>query len=1005
MFAAASIVVTLMLSVLLLTAVPAFADITATGDVDPADPSTWTSSTYVYIGKTDTGIVTVNDGSDLLSWGCYLGYSSGSTGTVSISGSDSTWTNGLDIIVGYFGSGAMIIVDGGRVNNDYDCTIGYSSNSMGSVSVSGAGSTWTNRKNLTIGESGSGELNIMNGGCVINSYFVTIGKEYGSTGTVSVSGAGSTWTNSDSLTIGSFGNGEVNITGGGTVNNSLGVLGYFSGSTGRVSVAGSDSAWINSDYLTIGNSGSGELSITDGGIVSNNEGQIGFQSGSAGAVSVSGSGSTWTNGSNLYIGKSGSGELDITDNGYVSNASGIIGYYSGSTGRVSVSGSTWTNNGSLTVGTSGSGVLNITDDGEVNVTGNTYVAKSAGSLGEIHFDQGTLRTASLWAGSSQLTGVGTIHAKGLIADDVDLTFDAAHGLQQTFVLNNQSGQNITVNLNQTDSEILGAGYLGSGTLTIRDGVTVGSYGGQIGYETGSTGMVNVSGANSTWNNTRGLTVGGSGSGELGIVNGGEVYNYGGTIGDKSSSTGMVSVSGAGSIWSNNSVLCIGNFGRGELSVIDGGEVSSSVGIIGCSSGSMGAMSISGAGSKWSNGGWDIFVGYYGSGELSITDGGEVSNGIGRIGEKVDSTGTVTVSGSGSTWTSSRVCVGYSGSGELNITGGGKVSSGGSGCIGYEASSKGTVKVSGPGSTWTNSDGLRVGFDGTGHLVITDGGEVSNNEGMIGMFSRLTSTVRVSGIGSMWNNRGDLFISFGGSGSGEMSITGGGEVINENGSVGFSSRTTGTVNVSGTNSAWTNKGDLNIGYYGHGELSVTNGGLVSVAGNLYIEREGDNAEGFINMATGGMLALAGDADDSLMDFLGLIYGEGAIRFWDNSISDWANITAATMGDDYTLAYLTGGDLAGYTLLTVGVVPEPGDANLDGRVDVGDLGILAGNYGTLSGASWFMGDFNSDGAVNVGDLGVLAGNYGYGVSTSAANIPEPATMGLLALGGLGLIRRKK
>jgi hypothetical protein len=60
---------------------------------------------------------------------------------------------------------------------------------------------------------------------------------------------------------------------------------------------------------------------------------------------------------------------------------------------------------------------------------------------------------------------------------------------------------------------------------------------------------------------------------------------------------------------------------------------------------------------------------------------------------------------------------------------------------------------------------------------------------------------------------------------------------------------------------------------------------------------------------------------------------------------------------------------------------GDANDDGVVDVGDLGILAANYGMSSGATWDMGDFNGDGAVDVGDLGILAANYG--TSTSGAD----------------------
>ena len=72
----------------------------------------------------------------------------------------------------------------------------------------------------------------------------------------------------------------------------------------------------------------------------------------------------------------------------------------------------------------------------------------------------------------------------------------------------------------------------------------------------------------------------------------------------------------------------------------------------------------------------------------------------------------------------------------------------------------------------------------------------------------------------------------------------------------------------------------------------------------------------------MLALFGKAKNSLVEFFDLIDGTDAIRYWDDGIADWADIMGATYGDDYTLSYLTEGELTGYTLLTVGVpVPEP------------------------------------------------------------------------------------
>jgi hypothetical protein len=68
------------------------------------------------------------------------------------------------------------------------------------------------------------------------------------------------------------------------------------------------------------------------------------------------------------------------------------------------------------------------------------------------------------------------------------------------------------------------------------------------------------------------------------------------------------------------------------------------------------------------------------------------------------------------------------------------------------------------------------------------------------------------------------------------------------------------------------------------------------------------------------------------------------------------------------------------LISGDQPIAGDANEDKSVDVGDLGILAANYGTAFGATWDKGDFNGDGTVDVGDLGILAANYGRGSHSS-------------------------
>jgi len=86
---------------------------------------------------------------------------------------------------------------------------------------------------------------------------------------------------------------------------------------------------------------------------------------------------------------------------------------------------------------------------------------------------------------------------------------------------------------------------------------------------------------------------------------------------------------------------------------------------------------------------------------------------------------------------------------------------------------------------------------------------------------------------------------------------------------------------------------------------------------------------------------------------------------------------------------------------------GDSNLDGKVNIIDLGNLANYYyyegNPKVGDEWEEGDFNQDGKVTILDLGDLANNYG--ASIVGAGIPEPGTLCLLALGCLALIRRRR
>jgi hypothetical protein len=96
---------------------------------------------------------------------------------------------------------------------------------------------------------------------------------------------------------------------------------------------------------------------------------------------------------------------------------------------------------------------------------------------------------------------------------------------------------------------------------------------------------------------------------------------------------------------------------------------------------------------------------------------------------------------------------------------------------------------------------------------------------------------------------------------------------------------------------------------------------------------------------------------------------------------------------------------------------GDSDLDGDVDVADLGNLASSWQTA--AVWTGGDFDYNGTVDVNDLGLLASNWQAGVGNPlgpdlasaiaslglpSASVPEPE-IGLLGLGLIGLLPRRR
>ncbi len=141
-----------------------------------------------------------------------------------------------------------------------------------------------------------------------------------------------------------------------------------------------------------------------------------------------------------------------------------------------------------------------------------------------------------------------------------------------------------------------------------------------------------------------------------------------------------------------------------------------------------------------------------------------------------------------------------------------------------------------------------------------------------------------------------------------------------------------------------------------------------------------------------LALSPDEDILYVAMKGYSATNGGVK------SYVVDVGGGTDGDFIATVVTDGINTGNMSRLMIYSVLGPGDANGDGSVDILDLDIVGANWGT--GTTWAQGNFDGVGVVDILDLDILGANWGGGEA-----IPEPATMSLVALGALALIRRKR
>ncbi|WP_176936753.1 autotransporter outer membrane beta-barrel domain-containing protein [Bradyrhizobium brasilense] len=305
--------------------------------------SSWNMTDDLSVGTNGTGVLTIKAGGTVSDRNGRVGFVPGSSGTVTVTGPGSSWTNSAELYVGTAGTGTLNIENRGVVSNgaDSNAYLGYIFGSNGNVTVDGAGSSLLVGKELHVGYVGTGVLNIQNGGAVSNDT-TFIGSNVGSNGNVVVTGAGSSLSSADFLYVGYSGTGTLDIQNGATVTTApsatrgIAGIGVVAGSNGTVTIDGAGSSWTHGGILNVGGGGTGTLTIRNGAVASMIGSDIGFLAGSKGTATVTGSGSSWTNSFALFVGDAGSGTLTIQNGGIVTTPLFGVANQAGSTGTVNI---------------------------------------------------------------------------------------------------------------------------------------------------------------------------------------------------------------------------------------------------------------------------------------------------------------------------------------------------------------------------------------------------------------------------------------------------------------------------------------------------------------------------------------------------------------------------------------------------------------------------------------------------------------------------------------------
>jgi T5SS/PEP-CTERM-associated repeat protein len=864
--------------------------------------------------------------------------------TLTLKGPDAAWKDreAANLVVGADGFGNTLQILNGATVSNINAFVGQNAIAVSnSVEVSGSGSGWVNTGTLTIGHASNSNNAVTvtaNGRIVADSLTIKGENDFNleDNGTLDMTGT------FDAATSG------FNWNSGGTlvVRSNLVNLGQTDGTNRNLIVDGGRVVSTN-EVLRWGNIGRGNsMSLVNTGKIESASAYIGDATGADhNTVSLDGS-SIWMNTGDLFLGNLGSNnELMINSSSAVYSVQAFVGVQddaSGNTVWVSGTNSSLSVDDNLIVGVNGSG-------NTMNVTNGATVTSKNGQVGLF----GDNNTATINTGGRWLNDQLYVGWEKTVITTNDITLPDGSTIPGDIETNRVAGTGNAINVED-------GGRVETKALSIIEGNSFNLNNGGTLHVDDSSGfnITNEQYAGLNWNSGGNLSLTGEllGHSTTNLAVGFGVTNTFGFLDEGK----ILTLDGIDAKWNNDNLIL--GFGSGETKLVltNGGTSSQADTFIGWQNSSDNAVVVA-SNSVMKNTG-NLYLGLYQDEEGKLKAGGigsslTVSNGGWVL------VGDVTTNSFNST--DSGIVVADSLGSELLVKNGSQVLSEAGLWVGL-AGKTGTVTVANNSSIETTTldieSGSVLNLDAGGRLKVNGtynyvaqsnvvwnegaelaiGGELINLEGLF-QTNRILS---IEGANARWD-LGSTNLVVGEYGSdNQLLISEGGMVSNNHAFVGrFGGANRNSVLVSDSNTLWSMAGTLNIGNGAGIENSV------SVSDNATIQVSGLNIadRNSFNLNANGNLRITTNFNRSAAEVENLNWNAGGQLIVEGDLTGMPETDLAIGTDTNAYAFLSGERLLTLDGGTWSVGPTNLIIGFESSSDI----LTVTNGGTVANAEGYIG----------------------------------------------------